>query len=400
MNTPPTDPPSTPAAPAPADVGARAPSPSCSSPSVRSSGGSSATTPRRREHRRRRRAGRRTPTTAAAAAASTDAGDGSHRGRRPPAAASAAAASGDRRDVVGRHVDRRVQLRGLDRDVRRVPRRGGADRASARPPPSAAPPRSPARSTIDGTTVTAVTIEADMTAITTNESRRDDKVQSALETGEFPTATFVLTEPIELGDAAASGETVSVTATGELTIHGVTTPVTIPLEAQLVDDNIVVVGSLDIVFADYGVSVPSAPVVVSAEDEGVARAAAVLQPGVIAVSRRDGRRPTLSGRATHTTANAATPRTATTRRLGRPEHQPGDAPRRRRQGHGEEDDADDGEADAPDQPRPAGRALGDAVEHRRRQQADRRSEGADQGDEVGAVARGRRGRRSAGRTER
>ncbi len=122
---------------------------------------------------------------------------------------------------------------------------------------------------IDGTTVTEVTIEADMTAITTNESRRDDKVQSALDTGQFPTATFILSEPIELGDAAASGETVSVTATGDLTIHGVTTPVSLPLEAQLVDGKIVVVGSLDIVFADYGVSVPSAPVVLSAEDEGV-----------------------------------------------------------------------------------------------------------------------------------
>jgi hypothetical protein len=45
--------------------------------------------------------------------------------------------------------------------------------------------------------------------------------------------------------------------------------VTIPLEAQLVSDHVVVVGSLDIVFADYGVSVPSAPVVLSAEDAGV-----------------------------------------------------------------------------------------------------------------------------------
>jgi hypothetical protein len=49
----------------------------------------------------------------------------------------------------------------------------------------------------------------------------------------------------------------------------VTTPVTLPLEAQFVGDNVVVVGSLDIVFADYGVSVPSAPVVLSAEDQGV-----------------------------------------------------------------------------------------------------------------------------------
>jgi polyisoprenoid-binding protein YceI len=121
--------------------------------------------------------------------------------------------------------------------------------------------------TVDSTTVTAVTIEADMTSITTNDNRRNDKVQDALETGQYPTATFVLTEPIELGDIAESA-TIDVQATGELTIHGVTQTVTIPLQAQLVDDTIVVVGSLDIVFADYGVEVPTAPIVVSADDHG------------------------------------------------------------------------------------------------------------------------------------
>ena len=55
---------------------------------------------------------------------------------------------------------------------------------------------------------------------------------------------------------------------GELPIHGVTQTVTIPLQAQRVDDTIVVVGSLDTVFADYGVEVPTAPVVVSADDHG------------------------------------------------------------------------------------------------------------------------------------
>jgi hypothetical protein len=44
--------------------------------------------------------------------------------------------------------------------------------------------------------------------------------------------------------------------------------VTIPLQAQLVDSTIVVVGSLDIDFADYGVEVPTARIVVSAEDHG------------------------------------------------------------------------------------------------------------------------------------
>lgn len=122
--------------------------------------------------------------------------------------------------------------------------------------------------TVEGTTVTAVTIEADMSTIVTNDSRRDDRARSALETSQYPTASFVLTQPIELGDAAASGEAVSVTATGELTIHGVTKTVQIPLQAQLSGDTVVVVGSIDVVFADYGVVVPTAPIVVSASDTG------------------------------------------------------------------------------------------------------------------------------------
>jgi polyisoprenoid-binding protein YceI len=123
--------------------------------------------------------------------------------------------------------------------------------------------------TIDGTTLTAATFQADLTAITTNESRRDSRVQSALETGQFPVATFTLTEPVDLGEAAANGDPVAVTALGELTIHGITQTVEIPLEAQLVNGTIVVIGSMDIEFADYDVEVPAAPVVLSAEDHGV-----------------------------------------------------------------------------------------------------------------------------------
>jgi polyisoprenoid-binding protein YceI len=131
--------------------------------------------------------------------------------------------------------------------------------------------------TIEGTTVTAATIEADMTSITTNDSRRNDEVQSALETSTYPTATFILTSPIELGDAAASGQAVTVEATGELTIHGVTKTVTIPLQAQLVDGTVVLIGSTEIRFSDYGVSVPEAPIVLSASDTGTLELQLFLQ---------------------------------------------------------------------------------------------------------------------------
>ena len=122
--------------------------------------------------------------------------------------------------------------------------------------------------TIEGTTVTEAKFEADLSTITTNESRRDDKVQSTLETDQFPTATFELTQPIELGADAANGEDVSVDAVGDLTIHGVTKQVTFPLQAQLVNGTVVVVGSLDVTFSDFGVAVPTSPVVVSADDHG------------------------------------------------------------------------------------------------------------------------------------
>ncbi len=58
-------------------------------------------------------------------------------------------------------------------------------------------------------------------------------------------------------------------AAGDLTVKGITNRVAIELEAQLVDDVIVVVGQIPVVFADFDVVVPSAPIVLSAEDNGI-----------------------------------------------------------------------------------------------------------------------------------
>jgi polyisoprenoid-binding protein YceI len=122
--------------------------------------------------------------------------------------------------------------------------------------------------TVEGTTATAVDIVADLATLTTDDSRRDSKVRDALGTSQFPTARFRLTEPIDLGADAATGGAVRVEAIGELTVRDVTQPVVFPLEARLVDDVIVVVGSLRIEFADYGVKVPTAPIVLSADEFG------------------------------------------------------------------------------------------------------------------------------------
>ncbi len=122
----------------------------------------------------------------------------------------------------------------------------------------------------DGAAITEVVIEVDLTALTSDDSRRDGALRrQALETNTYPTTTFTLTEPIPIDAVPAEGVALSVTATGDLTLHGVTREVRIPMEGQLVGDRVAVVGSLEIVFADYDMDTPSAFIVLAIDDHGI-----------------------------------------------------------------------------------------------------------------------------------
>ena len=124
--------------------------------------------------------------------------------------------------------------------------------------------------TIEGTTLTGAEFSADLTGLRSDDDRRDGQLRrQALETGQFPTATFTLTAPVDLGSVPAEGATVDVTATGDLTLHGVTRSVQVPLQARLAGGVVTVAGSLPFAFADYAITPPSAMIVVSVEDKGV-----------------------------------------------------------------------------------------------------------------------------------
>jgi polyisoprenoid-binding protein YceI len=123
--------------------------------------------------------------------------------------------------------------------------------------------------TVDGTTVTAAEFTADLTTLQSDEGNRDRQLRrQGLETGTYPTASFTLTQPIDLASAPAEGETIQATAVGDLTIHGTTRTVEIPVQAKLDNGVVTVVGSLPIVFADYGMQKPQAMIVLSVEDNG------------------------------------------------------------------------------------------------------------------------------------
>ena len=119
------------------------------------------------------------------------------------------------------------------------------------------------------TALVAATVEVTMATLQTDNGSRDGQVRRALNTNEFPLATFTLVEPVELPAGTADEGSFSGSAEGDLTIKGVTNRAVFDLEAQLVGDRIVVVGSSEVTFADYGVRVPSAPIVVSVEDHGI-----------------------------------------------------------------------------------------------------------------------------------
>ena len=123
--------------------------------------------------------------------------------------------------------------------------------------------------TITGTQVTAATITADLTALQSDDSRRDGQLDhNGLETSSFPTATFTLTSPLDLGTDPTSGQEIDVTAQGTLDLHGVTKTVAVPLKARLVGSIIEVTGSLPITLADYGMTPPTSFIALSVSDAG------------------------------------------------------------------------------------------------------------------------------------
>jgi polyisoprenoid-binding protein YceI len=124
--------------------------------------------------------------------------------------------------------------------------------------------------TLTGTKVGDVTITADLTGLASDDQHRDDQLRrQAIETDNFPTATFALTQPIDIGTLPADGATISATATGSLTLHGVTKAVTIQLQAVRQGGIIAVTGTLPIVFSDYSIQKPTSFSVLSVDDHGI-----------------------------------------------------------------------------------------------------------------------------------
>jgi polyisoprenoid-binding protein YceI len=120
---------------------------------------------------------------------------------------------------------------------------------------------------VAGDTVESVRIEADLTRLTSDESRRDNAIRErGLESERYPTATLELAEPIKLAEAPAEGQEVRGQGKGRLTVHGVTRDVDLDLRGRWSGSTIQVVGQLPVKMSDYQIQAPRFGPVVSIED--------------------------------------------------------------------------------------------------------------------------------------
>jgi polyisoprenoid-binding protein YceI len=121
---------------------------------------------------------------------------------------------------------------------------------------------------VDGDQVMAARVEADLRELTSDEGRRDNAIRRfGLESDQFPSAVFELTEPVRLDPAPANGRQVSAEAGGRLTVHGVTRDVTADLQGRWNGDTIQVAGRMPVAMSDFQIEPPRIGPVVSIEDD-------------------------------------------------------------------------------------------------------------------------------------
>ena len=104
--------------------------------------------------------------------------------------------------------------------------------------------------------VTAVEITVDMTQLTSDSRVRDDHLgDEGITWRTHPEASFSLSEPIALPLDVAADEELAFAATGVLTVREIPQLVTVQLDATLVGEQLIAVGSTAISLDDFGAGI-------------------------------------------------------------------------------------------------------------------------------------------------
>ena len=121
---------------------------------------------------------------------------------------------------------------------------------------------------LEGNTLQSGEFKVDLTKLTTDRQQREGPMNRALETSKYPEATFKVKSPVDLGKAPVEGATLSAEVPGEFTIHGTTREAKVKVDATVKGGVLVITGSSPFTFAEYNITKPTSPMVVSLEDNG------------------------------------------------------------------------------------------------------------------------------------
>lgn len=112
--------------------------------------------------------------------------------------------------------------------------------------------------TIEADKLTAAEVTVQVAGITTDSSQRDGQFRGrVMDTGTYPTATFVLADPVDLSGVPTDGTTATLPVTGTLTLKDRSLPVTVDVEVLRTGAELVASGSVPVTWSDFGVEAPS-----------------------------------------------------------------------------------------------------------------------------------------------
>jgi len=115
--------------------------------------------------------------------------------------------------------------------------------------------------------------------LTSDKSMRDQRVQQALETSRYPTATFTITSVSGYNPAVAEGQEQTLELSGNLELHGVTKPATWEVKAYRQGNVISALATVTVKFSDFNITPPRFQGLLSISDQATLQVQLIAQAG-------------------------------------------------------------------------------------------------------------------------
>jgi len=122
---------------------------------------------------------------------------------------------------------------------------------------------------VRGTTIASASFSVNMASVVSDQAQRNSQFDGRImDVTQYPTAKFTLTTPIDLGSTPQQGIVKQYSATGELTMHGVTKSITFSVSIEGTSNGLAALAEIPVTFSTWNISNPSIGGFVTTADSG------------------------------------------------------------------------------------------------------------------------------------